>query len=118
MSAYKIYDLLSPGMAAFVETLTATHHAEMFRSQSIRHGFELRTLPRGAPDNSGDAFRASHPVIRTNPVTGLKGVFVNATFTSRINELNMDESETLLQYLYKLQHQSHGAFLFLKLPEG
>lgn len=109
MSSYKIYDLLSPAMQAFLETLTATHSAEMFRSQSIRHGFALRTAPRGAPENSGDAFRASHPVIRTNPVTGLKAVFVNQTFTSRINELSLDESEALLQYLYKVQHQSHDA---------
>lgn len=69
-------------MATFLEGLTATHHAEMFREQSKRHGFALRTLPRGSPENAGDLFRASHPVIRTNPVTGLKGLFVNATFTA------------------------------------
>ncbi|KAM0747911.1 taurine catabolism dioxygenase [Meredithblackwellia eburnea MCA 4105] len=109
MSSYKIYDLLSPGMKAFLSTLTATHDAEMFRLQSLRHGFPLYTLPRGAPDNQGDAFRATHPVVRTNPTTGLRGVFVNATFTTRINELNLDESEALLAYLYKLQHQSHDA---------
>ncbi|KAK4706020.1 hypothetical protein P7C70_g170, partial [Phenoliferia sp. Uapishka_3] len=109
MSSYKIYDLLSPAMRAFLSTLTATHGAEMFRQQSIRHGFELRTAPRGSPDNVGDSFRASHPVIRTNPVTGLNAVFVNQTFTTRINELSLDESDALLAYLYKLQHQSHDA---------
>ncbi|KAK4704930.1 hypothetical protein P7C70_g1279, partial [Phenoliferia sp. Uapishka_3] len=109
MSSYKVYDLLSPAMRAFLSTLTATHSAEMFRAQSIRHGFDLRTAPRGAPENSGDSFRAVHPLIRTNPVTGLNGVFVNQTFTTRINELSLDESETLLAYLYKLQHQSHDA---------
>lgn len=81
-SAYALYDALSPAMASFLETLTATHNAEMFREQSIRHGFALRTLPRGHPENVGDAFNASHPVIRTNPVTGLKGLFVNTTFTT------------------------------------
>lgn len=114
-SGYAHYDLLSPALATFLEGLTATHHAEMFREQSRRHGFALRTEPRGSPDNIGDTFRTSHPVIRTNPTTGLKTLFVNTTFTSRINELGPDESEVLLKYLYTLQHQSHGTSFFYLL---
>lgn len=108
-SAYKFYDILSPAMAAFLETLTATHSAEMFREQSRRHGFKLHMGPRGAPENVGDDFRATHPVIRTNPVTGLKGLFVNTCFTTRINELSVDESRNLLSYLFSLQHQCYDA---------
>lgn len=103
--------MLSPAMQAFLSTLTATHHAEMFREQSQRHGFKLRTEPRGSPHNSGDAFRTSHPVIRTNPTTGLNGLFVNQCFTSKIDQLSWDESDALLKYLFTLQAQSHGEFL-------
>lgn len=80
-SGYNTYERLTPAFATFLEGLTATHDAERFREQSRKNGFTLRTLPRGAPENSGDAFRAVHPVIRTNPVTGLKSVYVNVTFT-------------------------------------
>jgi alpha-ketoglutarate-dependent taurine dioxygenase len=110
-SSYAHYDALSPAMQYFLSTLTATHHAEMFRSQSLRHGFALRTDPRGAPENIGDTFRTSHPVVRTNPTTGLNGLFVNSTFTSRIDQLTFDESDALLKYLFMLQAQSHGPLL-------
>ncbi|KAI5477214.1 hypothetical protein MNV49_006587 [Pseudohyphozyma bogoriensis] len=106
-SSYANYDSLTPPLAAFLEGLTATHDAERFREQSRRNGFQLRTAPRGHPDNSGDAFQASHPIVRTNPVTGFKSLYVNTTFTKRINELSYDESAVLLDYLFKLQHQSH-----------
>ncbi|ORY86712.1 putative TfdA family taurine dioxygenase [Leucosporidium creatinivorum] len=108
-SAYAHYDALSPAMQSFLSTLTATHHAEMFREQSRRHGFKLRTDPRGSPHNVGDVFRTSHPVIRTNPTTGLQGLFVNQCFTSRIDQLNWDESDALLKYLFTLQAQTHDA---------
>ncbi|KAK4047298.1 hypothetical protein OIV83_005476 [Microbotryomycetes sp. JL201] len=108
-SAYAHYDMLSPAYKQFLSGLTAEHDAEVFREQSRRHGYQLRTAPRGAPENSGDAFKAVHPVIRTNPSTGLQGLFVNRTFTTRIKELTYDESEAVLKYLFRLQHESHDA---------
>lgn len=40
-----------------------------------------------------------HPVIRLHPVSKRKGIFVNASFTTRIIELCPRESELVLQYL-------------------
>lgn len=42
-----------------------------------------------------------HPVIRTHPVTGKKGIFVNEGFTTRILELTLPESDTVLALLVK-----------------
>lgn len=105
-SSEAIYDHLTPFFQTFLANLTAVHDAHRFREQSRAGGYSLRTLPRGHPDNSGDEFRAIHPVVRTNPVTGRRGVYVNPTFTKRIVELSQDESDAVLQHLFKVQAQS------------
>lgn len=63
-SNYAAYDRLTPAYQKFLEGLTAVHDAERFRIQSRLNGFKLRTEPRGSPLNQGDAFQATHPIIR------------------------------------------------------
>ncbi|KAL4912435.1 hypothetical protein BDW62DRAFT_216318 [Aspergillus aurantiobrunneus] len=108
-SGYEIYDRLSPEMASFLERLTATHDASFFHDEARRLGNPLRKGPRGSPLNHGDELVAVHPVIRTNPVTGWKSVYVNKGFTKRINGVTRDESDVLLQYLFNLVTQNHDA---------
>lgn len=110
-SAYSHYDMLSLPMREFLSGLKATHSGAMFRHQARKHGFDLHLGPRGAPENVGDEFEASHPIIRTNAVTGFNGLFVNQTFTERIEGLGFDESKVLLEYLFKLQAQAHDAMV-------
>lgn len=108
-SGYEVYDALSPSMASYLETLTATHDATFFHDESARLGHPLRTTPRGHPLNVGSTLTTTHPVIRTNPVTGWKSVFVNRGFTKRINGVTRDESDMLLKYLFDLVVHSHNA---------
>ncbi|KAN0096899.1 taurine catabolism dioxygenase [Hyaloscypha variabilis] len=67
----------------------------------------LRDGVRGSELNQGKVLQARHPVIRTNPVTGWKSVFVNKAFTKRIVELTKDESDVILAYLFSLVSQNH-----------
>ncbi|KAG9245897.1 alpha-ketoglutarate-dependent taurine dioxygenase [Calycina marina] len=108
-SGYEIYDRLSPAMQSFLEGLTATHDAKFFLEEATRLGNPLRDGMRGSPLNHGSSLQATHPVIRTNPVTGWKSVFVNKGFTKRINGVTKDESDLLLQYLINLVTQNHDA---------
>lgn len=41
-------------------------------------------------------------------MTGWKGLYVNQFFTKRINELTKDESENILQYLFRHQAQNYN----------
>ncbi|KAF7617968.1 putative TfdA family taurine dioxygenase [Aspergillus flavus] len=108
-SGYEIYDRLSPQMAEFLEGLTATHDATFFHDEARRLGNPLRKGVRGSPLNHGEELTAVHPVVRTNPVTGWKSVYVNKGFTRRINGVTKDESDMLLQYLFNLVTQNHDA---------
>ncbi|PKY09297.1 putative taurine catabolism dioxygenase [Aspergillus campestris IBT 28561] len=108
-SGYEVYDRLSPGMASFLETLTATHDGSFFHDEARRLGNPLRVGVRGSPLNCGEELSAVHPVVRTNPVTGWKSVYVNKGFTKRINGVTKDESDMLLHYLFNLVTQNHDA---------
>ncbi|RDW62404.1 hypothetical protein BP6252_11837 [Coleophoma cylindrospora] len=76
-SGYEAFDRLSPTWQRFAESLTATHHQPNFNKVAAEHGLDLIEEKRGAPENKGLDFTASHPVVRTNPVTGWKSLFVN-----------------------------------------
>lgn len=106
-SGCEIYDRLSPAMQAFLEGLTATHDANFFHEDAARIGIPIREQMRGSPVNCGTDLRAEHPVIRTNPVTGWKSIFVNKGFTRRINGVTKDESDMLLNYLFDMVTQNH-----------
>jgi alpha-ketoglutarate-dependent taurine dioxygenase len=106
-SGYEAYNRLSPSMQIFLEGLTATHDAKFFLEEASRLGNPLRKGNRGSPLNYGDKLTAVHPVIRTNPVTGWKCVYVNKGFTRRILGVTKDESDLLLQYLFNLVVQNH-----------
>ena len=108
-SGYEIYDRLSPAMQVLLEGLTATHDAKFFLDEAARLGNPVRKGFRGSPLNQGESLAAVHPVIRTNPVTGWKSVFVNKGFTRRINGVTKDESDMLLHYLFDLVVQNHDA---------
>ncbi|KAJ3378454.1 hypothetical protein HDU84_007559 [Entophlyctis sp. JEL0112] len=106
-SAYEVYERLSPAFRSFLEGLTATHVGEGFLNLAKAGIATIRTEERGAPEDVGDSLTTVHPVIRTNPVTGWKGVFVNNVFTKRINELSKDESDAVLKHLFKLVYENH-----------
>ncbi|OGM48528.1 taurine catabolism dioxygenase TauD [Aspergillus bombycis] len=108
-SGYEAYDRLSPAWKKFAEGLTATHYQPAFNEAAKGQNMELITENRGNPENSGVDFKASHPVVRTNPVTGWKSLFA-AGFQVRagwIDGVTDFESEMLKSYFLKLISENH-----------
>jgi len=90
-SQYAAYDALSLRLKTYLEGLTAVHDGgPTYRRSNARRGIA----------ESGKVYpSAVHPVVRTNPRTGRKGLFVNATFTTQINDLPEQEGKALLAFL-------------------
>ncbi|KAH8807968.1 alpha-ketoglutarate-dependent sulfonate dioxygenase [Xylogone sp. PMI_703] len=108
-SGYEAYDRLSPIWKKIAEGLTATHFQPNFNKVAKEHNLELIDGDRGAPENSGFDFQASHPVVRTNPVTGWKSLFgaghqVHAGWIDGVTER---ESEVTKAYFLQLIAENH-----------
>jgi taurine dioxygenase len=89
---YAAYEALSDPLKRLLTGLTATHDGAPNYDDRARRGRE----------NSGDRVNpvAVHPVIATHPSTGRKTIYVNSTFTVRINELTPAESDAVLGLLF------------------
>ena len=97
-SSCAAYEALSAPLQRFLEGLTA--------EQSIAKSFPAERW-QGDPAFKERHERAvakhppvTHPVVRTHPVSGRKGLFVNDGFTTHIHELRPEESRALLAFLY------------------
>jgi alpha-ketoglutarate-dependent taurine dioxygenase len=89
-NTYRAYETLSARMKAHIEGLTAIHDSAHVYTRPSYDTKADRELPR-----------AEHPIVRTHPVTGRKGLFVNRGFTTRIVGLPADESAAILEYLLR-----------------
>jgi taurine dioxygenase len=94
------YEGLSDTFKAMIAGLRAVHDFQNFRvlfSKSDEDQAKLRRMEEMFPN-------PSHPVVRTHPVSGRKGIYVNPQFTLRIEGLQADESRALLDVLCEQAH--------------
>ncbi|OJJ44960.1 hypothetical protein ASPZODRAFT_144283 [Penicilliopsis zonata CBS 506.65] len=88
-SQYAAYDALSSHMQTYLKGLTALHSANMQASDTRALGRTVRREP----------VTTEHPLIRTNPVTGLNSLFFNPGFVTKIVGIPKTESDAILKYL-------------------
>ncbi len=101
------FEALSPAMQAFLTPLTATHDiSQSFPGERFAMTAEAQARLETAKRNNPPV---THPVVRTHPVSGRRGLFVNEGFTTHINELTAAESRALLPLLFA--HSSKPEFV-------
>ncbi len=93
----KAYDALSTPMKSFLEGLSAEHNLLRSFGLNILKQYGAKAVENMLKRNPP----AVHPVIRAHPETGRKSIYVNELLTSHICELNAEESENTLQFLYR-----------------
>jgi taurine dioxygenase len=85
-SQYLAYETLSEGMKHLLKELRALHRGA---NLALQVGVEDSVPPQ------------SHPIVRTHPETGRKGLFVNRLYTYCIEGLTEAESRGLLDFLFE-----------------
>lgn len=75
VSGYATYDALSGSFKELVLKLTGTYSQPELKERLDASSLEFYSGDRGPPDNVGDELTATHPIVRTNPVTGWNSLF-------------------------------------------
>ncbi|OCF57547.1 alpha-ketoglutarate catabolism dioxygenase [Kwoniella mangroviensis CBS 10435] len=88
-SGYTVYSSLSKPMQKYLESLSAIHSGN--DQAASRTG--ITKIPRRQP------IETIHPVVRVHPVTGIKSVFVNPGFVTRLVGVPKAESDMILNFL-------------------
>lgn len=86
------YERLSEPLKKFLEGLRAEHSGFPQADNARRDGRFVRREP----------VKSDHPIVRVHPVTGQKALFVNPGFTKKIIGLKDEESDAILQLLFRV----------------
>lgn len=89
-SMYAAYESLSAPIRDLIDGLEAEHSGRR----------TLALMPAESGEHLQKELRSVHPVVRVNPETGRKGLFVNPLWTDRIVGLSPHESDALLAMLH------------------
>ncbi|KAL4922649.1 hypothetical protein BDW62DRAFT_207352 [Aspergillus aurantiobrunneus] len=91
VSQVAAYERLSEPIKKLLEGLRAEHSGFPQAERARLDGKHVRREP----------VKSEHPIVRVHPVTGEKALFVNPGFTKRIIGLKDEESDAILQLLFK-----------------
>ena len=107
---YLAYEALSPTMKKLLDGLRAVHSdIGIAGPQASRN--KLRST-KNRDDDGWRETRSTHPVVRTNPETGRKCLFVNASYTVGIEGMTAAEGKALLDFLLEHGHRPEFTFRF------
>ncbi|CAI6073638.1 unnamed protein product [Clonostachys chloroleuca] len=117
-SGYELYDRLSPLFKKMLDgQKVEIDHVRM--RELVQQGYPAN-LDRGAPGNSSVEFKATHPIVRTNPVTGWKSLFgvSDAMKAGSIKGVTEQESDVLNKYFSTLIAQNHDLHVRFRWRKG
>jgi taurine dioxygenase len=96
----RAFESLSAGMQRLLEGLTGEFTASLVHSPDGAHA-HVAGADRNRREAGTRATAAVHPVVRTHPVTGRKGIYASLAHTYRFSGFTRDESLPLIEYLQR-----------------
>jgi len=108
------YEALSATMQRLLDGLTgisSSAKADVSRTREDR----IRT---DGKDSKAEVYIAEHPVVRTHPETGRKGLYVNVAHTVGIKGMRDEESAPLLDFLFAHQVKPEFTCRFAWTPNA
>ena len=109
---YMAYEALSPGMRRMLDPLIAINTSTLATASRTRED-RLKDMPH---EEGAKEFTCEHPVVRTHPETGRKGLYVNVGHTERFKDMAVEESRPLLDFLFQHQVQPQFTCRFVWQP--
>jgi alpha-ketoglutarate-dependent taurine dioxygenase len=106
-SGYELFDRFSVPFQKMLSGLTVTSSQQTFTSAAKKGGYDLILENRGAPENHGDHFTATHPVVRTNPVTSRNSIYALGLHAKGIDGVTQAESDILMKMFLDTITQNH-----------
>ena len=103
------YEALPQAIKTRLDGMTVTHNFEKFWEHMRQH------KNSGRPPMTDEQRRRRppvvHPLFMTHPITGRRVLYCNEGYAVRINELPEDESERMLDFLFR--HQLEQRFRYM-----
>lgn len=109
---YLAYETLSEPLRTFLDGLTAVHISGKGRVQQTRTDM----MKHSSAGLKGDELVSRHPVVRTHPETGRKALYVNIAHTTHFEGMTEDESQPILDFLFRHQVKSEFTCRFQWKP--
>jgi len=95
----RAYEALSNGMKAMLDGLHAVNDSDKLYPGGRAARIGSLSGMKNAYNDGSDALQSVHPVVRTHPETGRKGLYVNISHTLRFQEMTVEESAPLISFL-------------------
>jgi taurine dioxygenase len=107
---HKAYEDLSADLKARLNGMTVLHDFNKFWEMMRREKSSSR--PSLTQEQRDAKPPVSHPLFLTHPITGRKVLYANPGYAVRINELSEEESDAMLDFLFKHQLQEKYHYTF------
>ncbi|MDH4554130.1 TauD/TfdA family dioxygenase [Pseudomonas sp. BN417] len=101
------YETLPAALRQAIEGKRASHSYTARYADEVFQGIQR---PQLTAAQLAEVKAVVHPVVRTHPETGRKGVFVNENFTTHILDIPADESRQILTELFA--HSARPEFIY------